>query len=702
MTYSIPADGYAERVYAGVLGKIIGVYLGRPVEGWPYQDIISRFGQVDTYVNDELGAPLIVADDDISGTLAFARVVLDNPGRPVEPALVGDTWLNYIIEDRTILWWGGMGRSTEHTAYLNLRRGIQAPHSGSIEQNGSTLAEQIGAQIFSDAFGLMSPGDPERAVALTRAAAGVSHDGDALESAGFLAAMRSLAFTEPDLERLLDAGGGYVRSPAVRSLLDDVRAHCSAGQDWRDIRRWVDEHYGYAEYPGPCHALSNLAMSLGALIGGGDDFPTSVMIASSVGFDTDSNAGTVGCLNGVRLGLDALRKGTDLRTPVADRLLVVTADGGECVSDATRETDKILASADSLGGRPPAPVRPRYAFAYRGSVQGFTACPHRSDDQVTVTVGNHNESGGGDALQIRFAAARVAATAHVSTPTFLDPAETGGNFSTIASPTLYPGQILTARLSAVGEGVTVRPYVLYAETAGVEIAYGPPSAPGRDPRTITWRIPSAGNLVPFRVGFALTAGTDTEADVRVHALDWHGAPERFEQSGILLSSIWDTKPPALAPWVSSAKNFEADFAVTYSVSHPDTLGVVTTGTREWTDYSVASRLILSLHETAGLVARSRGHRRFLAGIFTGGDRLKLIRQRDGRREVLAETEFRYERDRPYAVELRCHGHRLDLLVDGEIRLTGTDPGVLGGGAGFLVERGAVAADGVRILRLGTP
>jgi ADP-ribosylglycohydrolase len=708
MTRTVPADRYAERVYAGILGKIIGVYLGRPVEGWPYQDIISRFGQVGSYVNDELGVPLIVADDDISGTLAFARAVLDNPGLQLEPALVGDTWLNYIIEDRTILWWGGMGRSTEHTAYLNLRRGIPAPHSGSIERNGRTLAEQIGAQIFSDAFGLMCPGDPERAVALTRAAASVSHDGDALESAGFLAAMRALAFTEPDLDRLLDAGRGHVRSPDVRALIDNVRAHCSAGQDWRDIRRWVDEHYGYAEYPGPCHALSNLAMSLGALIGGGDDFPTSVMIASSVGFDTDSNAGTVGCLNGVRLGLDALRKGTDLRTPVADRLLVVTADGGECVSDATREADKILASADSLAGRPPAPVRPRYAFAYRGSVQGFTACPHQHDDKVAVTVGNHNESGDGDALQVRFTAARAAVTAYVSAPTFLDPAETDGNFSTIASPTLYPGQTLTARLSAVGDGVTARLYVLYAETARVRIAYGPPSALGRDPRTISWRIPSAGNLIPFRVGFALTAaadtgtGTGTEADIRVHTLDWQGAPERFEQSGVLLSSIWDTKPRALAPWVSSAKNFEADFAVTYSVSHPDPLGVVTTGTRDWTDYSVASRLILSLHETAGLVARGRGHRRFLAGIFTGGDRLKLIRQRDSRRDVLAETVFRYERDRPYAVELRCHGRRLDLLVDGETLLSGTAPDDLGGGAGFLVERGAVAADGVLISRLGTP
>ena len=36
---TIPA-GYEERVYAGVLGKIIGVYLGRPFEGWDYARIM--------------------------------------------------------------------------------------------------------------------------------------------------------------------------------------------------------------------------------------------------------------------------------------------------------------------------------------------------------------------------------------------------------------------------------------------------------------------------------------------------------------------------------------------------------------------------------------------------------------------------------------------------------------------------------------
>ena len=32
-------ERYKEKIYAGVLGKIIGVYLGRPIEGWSYEKI---------------------------------------------------------------------------------------------------------------------------------------------------------------------------------------------------------------------------------------------------------------------------------------------------------------------------------------------------------------------------------------------------------------------------------------------------------------------------------------------------------------------------------------------------------------------------------------------------------------------------------------------------------------------------------------
>ena len=92
-------------IYAGVLGKIIGVYLGRPVEGWTYEAIRDTFGEINYYKNHRTGAPLIVPDDDISGTFAFFRSLEDNKFDPdIRAEQIGDSWLNYIIENETILW----------------------------------------------------------------------------------------------------------------------------------------------------------------------------------------------------------------------------------------------------------------------------------------------------------------------------------------------------------------------------------------------------------------------------------------------------------------------------------------------------------------------------------------------------------------------------------------------------------------------
>src|SRR3954462_11601259 len=215
----IPHD-YAERVYAGVLGKIIGVYLGRPFEGWAYERIMRELGEVNYYVHERLGKPLIVTDDDISGTFTFLRALPDyGNSRDISAQQIGQTWLNYIIERRAILWWGGMGNSTEHTAFLRLKEGIEAPRSGSIGLNGKVVAEQIGSQIFIDGWAMVAPGDPALAADLARKAASVSHDGEAIYGAQMLAAMESLAFVEPDLEKLLECGLQFIPADSVIARL---------------------------------------------------------------------------------------------------------------------------------------------------------------------------------------------------------------------------------------------------------------------------------------------------------------------------------------------------------------------------------------------------------------------------------------------------------------------------------------------------
>ena len=46
-----PIKDYVEQVYAGLPGKVIGVYMGRPIEGLWKDAIEKRWGRVDRYVH---------------------------------------------------------------------------------------------------------------------------------------------------------------------------------------------------------------------------------------------------------------------------------------------------------------------------------------------------------------------------------------------------------------------------------------------------------------------------------------------------------------------------------------------------------------------------------------------------------------------------------------------------------------------------
>lgn len=139
-------DRYLEKVYAGFLGMNIGIRLGAPVEPtiWTYDRIRNTYGDIHDYVKEFKN---FAADDDANGPVFFLRALWDDAAnRPLEPQDVARAWLNYAREGVGMFWWGGYGRSTEHTAYLNLKAGIPAPKSGSIEQNGKIIAEQIDQQ----------------------------------------------------------------------------------------------------------------------------------------------------------------------------------------------------------------------------------------------------------------------------------------------------------------------------------------------------------------------------------------------------------------------------------------------------------------------------------------------------------------------------------------------------------------------------
>ena len=133
-----------EKLYAGLIGMDAGMRLGAPVENpfWTYERLQSYYGDIRGYLREQR---YYTADDDVNGPLIFVRALADNAmPETLAPETVGETWLNYTRRGMGMFWWGGEDVSTEHRAYMNLRRGVKAPRSGSIEENGKTAAEQIG------------------------------------------------------------------------------------------------------------------------------------------------------------------------------------------------------------------------------------------------------------------------------------------------------------------------------------------------------------------------------------------------------------------------------------------------------------------------------------------------------------------------------------------------------------------------------
>ena len=680
-----------EKIYAGVLGKIIGVYHGRPVEGWSYERIRETFGEVDYFVNGKMNLPIMLPDDDISGTFAFFRALEDN-GYPkrLTPAQVGKTWLNYIIEEKTILWWGGLGRSTEHTAFLHLKNGIEAPKSGSHALNGPWIPAQIGAQIFMDAFAMASPNDPDRAAQMVRAAASVSHDGVALDAAVLLGTMEAMAFSERRVDTLLDAGLKYVSDNHLLSVIDQIRDQCAKTDDWHQVRTWIAAHHGYDHYDGPCHMIPNHAIVLMALLMGKDDFGRSLTIATSAGWDTDCNAGNVGCLNAIRLGLAALDQGPDLRGPVTDFMYVATADGGAGVTDAVQQTRQIVAAARALNDEPAAAPKPKFGFDYPGATQGFALCPRHEGRQAALSIGNR-----GDGLVVTLKGLSLGVTGSVSTPVFVEPFAAQSSFAMVASPTLYSGQTVTAEVTAP-TGVSGRLYALYYDRDdAIQRLEGEWAVLGEGGTTLTWTIPATNGLPLYRLGLEFGSDTRFDGEAKVRSVTWSGAPEAYEIKGMLVKSIWNLTPFWTRAWVSSARHFAPDFKYTLCFSHPSENGVATTGSRDWDDYSVMSSIDYSINDGGGLVARSRGHRRYYAGMLKGDEAL-IVKRHDDEVTILARGPVRIGAVGKRDLKLSLKGDAIRFEVDGVEAAAASDNTFSSGGAGFIIEKGTIVADGFLI------
>jgi ADP-ribosylglycohydrolase len=697
----LPND-YLERVYAGVIGKLVGVYLGRPFEGWTYRKIMEELGPIEYYVHERLNQPLVVTDDDVAGTFTFIRALEDYGVKPnLAAEEIGKAWLNYIVEERSILWWGGNGNSTEHTAWLNLKKGVAAPASGSIATNGQAVAEQIGAQIFIDGWAMVAPRQPELAAKLAEQAGKVSHDGESVYAAMLWAAMEAEAFGSSDIDHLLDTGLAQIpRNSLIAKLIADVRAWHRTNPDWRDTRQKIEDHYGYDKYPGNCHVVPNHALMVMAVLYAPHDFQKAQMIVNTSGWDTDCNAGNVGCLLGIMNGLEGLEEGPDWRGPIADRMLISSADGGNSINDAVRQAYYLAnLGLELAGGQRLDPPKngAQFHFSLPGSQQGFR--PQTGlDVSKAMRVGNV-EFEGSRALAIDYEALGPGQVAAVTSPTF-SPREMLNmrTYDLMATPLVYPGQVVGARIiadtanrGAIEVRLRARVYDEHDQMRDVES--DPKKVGPGEQAVLEWQLPDTGGQPIAELGLAISS-TGKRADGRllVDHLRWDGTPALTLRRPQGDGDFWRMS------WVNGASFFSKRFPQAFRIAQNRGEGIIIHGTRQWKDYQASGIVMLHLGNYGGLAIRAQGLRRYYGARVTRDGKMQIVRVRDDDIHVLAEAAFKTEFEKPISMRVIAKDDKIVFEADG-VSISATDNGpeaFSDGGIGLLVHEGALSSNEIRV------
>ncbi|WP_420006835.1 ADP-ribosylglycohydrolase family protein [Arenibacterium sp. LLYu02] len=654
-----------EKIYAGFLGKAIGVRLGAPIESvlWTYDRIRATYGEITGYIRDYRE---FAADDDTNGPIYFIRALRDY-GLQATAEDVGRTWLNYAAEGHGMYWWGGFGISTEHTAYNNLRAGIPAPQSGSIAQNGLTVAEQIGGQIFIDSWGWVNPGAPQRAAEMSAMAASVAHDGEGLNGARFCAAAIAAAFEVESVAEIvatalatLEASSTY--AGVCRAVLEFHRCH---PDDWRACRQMLEEDWGYDRYPGVCHIIPNAGATVLALLYGAGDLVRTVEIATMAGWDTDCNAGNAGAIIGTFQGVTA--DWDKYRRPINDFLVASGISGTLNIVDIPSFTRELTVLALDLAGRQVAPLwrqdmtrrGVRFDFDLPGSTHGFRVA---GSNRIGLSHSTERmPEGQRGALKILLDQLNLGQGGRVFWKPFYRRADFDDErYRPMFSPLAASGQKVTMRLwfdPMEGDGnLRLTPYVRHSQSGRLEDLGG-------------WRQLAPGQW--HEMTFTLPESTEAFDEIGLRA-EYFG---RDQFLGALYLAEFRLEGPGQTR-IEAAEEVEELGSISrfsWNRGHWSRAGAVIhghsatdadlfTGHYYARDYAIRAEIRCPSGRAHLVTARALGTSRFYAAGFVDGE--AVILREDFGTTVLATTPFAITPEQSYALTFTLEGRQLCLSVDG--------------------------------------
>ncbi len=649
---------YFARVYAGWLGKCIGVRHGAPVEGWTAEEIKRVYG--DDAGGDYLQTcDIFEADDDINGPYFLMRAMEDAGAyADIDSERIARAWTQYPPYEHGFFWWPGYGRPTNYhileAGGTPWTRENDAPDTG------------LGARIFIDGFALCCPNDAALAASLAKRAARVqcAPGGSGEDSAVLQACLIALAFGGGDAGDLLEQALSYIPADGdiavmARALLAQRRLSPSdAGAAVELIR----EKFAAPRFPGMFHAVPNMGYVLCGLLFSGKDFARALEITTFCGLDTDCNTGSLGVILGVLNGVSAIPR--RLRAQTRDIAVCSSVLGDENIGDIPSQARRIALAGCRVTGLTPPPemeARARLPLSldfdtgeeYHGMWPLLDGA--RCADAVLTP--------GRDGLAAFFPALGASHVAALEYRTYLHPRDVHNTrYDPAFSPKVYPGQTVRARVALNGDsGRFVA--CAYARMRGGRVEASPFVAlPHGEDAVLALTVRGGVADVVEGVGVRImnVGQEDAGAQMILKRLWVEGAPDymlSFAREG---TEFWNFFHYEISQITYTRGRFAlADGRLTASAA---THGECLTGSGSFADYAIATT-VRPCRGAARVLIRARGAFRYCALEISGGE-MRLIRVESPHRQtVLAAAPL--EAAQEYAVSLCARGSELSARVNGK-------------------------------------
>lgn len=301
---TLTATKLRDKIKGGWAGQTIGVTFGGPYEFrfngtfiGDYQSLLWYDGYLKhTMINnpglyDDLYMDLTFVD-------VFEKYGFDAPV---------DSFANAYAKAGYALW------HANQAGRYNILHGIKAPASGHWANNPH--ADCIDYQIESDFAGLMSPGMPNTASAISDKIGHIMNYGDGWYGGVYMGAMYALAFVSDDINYIVNEGLKTVpqQSEFYQCIRDVINWHKKYPNDWKQTwfeiqKKWADE-VGCPEgifAPFNIDAKINAAYVVVGLLYGRGDFTKTLEITTRCGQDADCNPSSSGGILGTVLGYDKI------------------------------------------------------------------------------------------------------------------------------------------------------------------------------------------------------------------------------------------------------------------------------------------------------------------------------------------------------------------------------------------------------------